>query len=404
MYVYITYVCAIEDTNGGLLTEIDKVVDRWRGYCEDLYADATVTTRNLQHSVTDIPHEPDILKSEIEFALKKLKLFKSAGSDYVFAENLKLIGDDGISVLQNLCNQIWKNGEWISDLHESILIPIHKKGSTKSCGNYRTVALMSHASKVLLYVINERLKAFLQCHCIALIPVEQAGFVKGRGTREQIVNVRQIIEKCREFNISMLMCFVDYSKAFDCVRWECLWTILTEMGVPEHLVVLIANLYQNGSTVVKVNVLSKPFKPQKGVRQGCILSPILFNIYGEYIMRRALEDWDGGISIGGRKINNLSYADDTTLIASSEEELARLLSRVEKESELVGLTINKAKTKIMVVDRPGLLIRSNELRDLEFVDQFVYLGSLLTNEGGTVKEIARRIQMSKAAMTKLTRI
>lgn len=116
------------------------------------------------------------------------------------------------------------------------------------------------------------------------------------------------------------------------------------------------------------------------------------------------EGWEGGISVGGRKISNLRYADDTTLFAASEQELAELFSRVEKESELVGLSINKAKTKVLVIDTPGTLTRSNELRGLEFVDQFIYLGSLLNSEGDSGKEIARRIQMSKAAMTKLTRI
>lgn len=110
----------------------------------------------------------------------------------------------------------------------------------------------------------------------------------------------------------------------------------------------------------------EPFIKSLGVRQGCILSPILFNIYGKYIMRRALDGWEGGISIGGRKISNLRYADDTTLFASSEQELAQLFTRVAEESELVGLTINKAKTKVLMVDRPGMLIRSNELHDLEF--------------------------------------
>lgn len=229
--------------------------------------------------------------------------------------------------------------------------------------------------------------------------------MKGRGTREQIVNVRQIIEKSREFNTPFLMCFIDYSKAFDCVKWDCLWTILKEMGVPQHLIALIANLYQDGQSVVKVNdIVSGSFKPERGVRQGCILSPILFNIYGEYIMRKALEDWKGGISVGGLKISNLRYADDTTLFASSEKELAELFHKVEHESELVGLTVNKTKTKVMLVDRTGQLSRTGELSDLELVNDFVYLGSLITNQGGSEREIRRRTQMAKAAMSKLTRI
>ncbi|XP_037875941.1 uncharacterized protein LOC101744016 isoform X1 [Bombyx mori] len=237
------------------------------------------------------------------------------------------------------------------------------------------------------------------------IPSEQAGFVKGRGTREQIVNVRQIIEKSREFNMPILLCFIDYTKAFDCVRWDCLWRILREMGVPQHLVSLIASLYRDGVSMVRVNdVISGPFKPEKGVRQGCILSPILFNVYGEYVMRKALEEWEGGISVGGIKISNLRYADDTTLFASSEKELADLFRRVEYESSLVGLSVNKSKTKVMIVDRTSQLSRTGELSDLEFVSEFIYLGSLLTDRGGSEGEIRRRTQMAKTAMTKLKRI
>lgn len=177
------------------------------------------------------------------------------------------------------------------------------------------------------------------------------------------------------------------------------------MGVPEHLIALIAALYENGKSMVRVNdVLSAPFKPQKGVRQGCIISPLLFNIYGEYIMRTALEEWDGGISVGGNKISNLRYADDTTLLASSEQEMAELLRRVERASEMVGLSVNKMKTKVMVVDRAGTFVRTGELTELEFVNEFVYLGTLISNQGGCDKEIRRRTQMAKAAMSKLTRI
>lgn len=135
--------------------------------------------------------------------------------------------------------------------------------------------------------------------------------MKGRGTRDQIFNSRQLIEEAREFNTPMLLCFIDYKKAFDCVRWSSLWTVLKEIGFPDHLVTLISNLYKNNEAIIRLdNKTSNNFKVQRGVRQGCVLSPRLFNAYGEYIMRRALENFDGGVSISGKKINNLRYADD----------------------------------------------------------------------------------------------
>lgn len=150
-------------------------------------------------------------------------------------------------------------------------------------------------SFLMLNLINECLKYYLNSQ----IPKQQAGFVTGRGTRGQITNVRQLIEKCREFDIPAAICFVDYNKAFDCVKLIKLWRILREMGVSEHLVALIESLYTNITAMVKMDEhMSEHFQIHKGVRQGCILSPILFNIYGKYIMRRALENWDGGYQCG----------------------------------------------------------------------------------------------------------
>ncbi|KAA5650649.1 reverse transcriptase family protein, partial [Pseudomonas aeruginosa] len=115
---------------------------------------------------------------------------------------------------------------------KSIFIPLHKKGSTKKCNNYRLISLISHASKAMLHIINTRLSAYLSRE----IAPEQAGFVKGRGTREQILILRQIIEKAREFDSTLYICFVDFCKAFDTVIWTHLWKILAEMGVPPHLI------------------------------------------------------------------------------------------------------------------------------------------------------------------------
>lgn len=129
----------------------------------------------------------------------------------------------------------------------------------------------------------------------------------GRGTREHILNIKQIIEKLRVFNKPGYLCFVDYQKAFDQVRWDSLWSIMTEMGTPQHITRLIANLYKAAETQVKVQgQLSDRFKVYRGLRQGCILSPILFNLYGEWIIRKAAYKWDGGIAVGGRKIYRTS--------------------------------------------------------------------------------------------------
>ena len=138
---------------------------------------------------------------------------------------------------------------------------------------------------------------------------------KGRGTRNQIANIHWIIEKARDFQKNIYFCFIDYAKVFDCVDHDKLWSILKEMGIPDHLTCLLRNLYAGQEATVRTgHETTHWFQIGKGVRQGCILSPCLLNLYAEYIMRNAgLEEAQSDINIAGKNINNLRYADDTTL-------------------------------------------------------------------------------------------
>ena len=173
------------------------------------------------------------------------------------------------------------------------------------------------------------------------------GFRKGRGTRDQIANIRWIIKKAREFQKNIYFCFIDYAKAFECVDHNKLWKILKEMGIPDHLTCLLRNMYAGQEGTVRTRHGTDWLQIGKGVCPGCILSPCLFNLDAQYIMRNAgLDEAQVRIKIAGRNINNLRYADDTTLIAESEE-LRSLLMKVKEQSEKVGLNLNIQKTKIM---------------------------------------------------------
>ena len=170
----------------------------------------------------------------------------------------------------------------------------------------------------------------------------QVGFIKGGGARDQIVNICWMIEKARKFQKNMYSCFIDYTKAFDGVDHNKLWKILKQMGLPDHLTCLLRNLYAGKEATVRTGHGTKDwFKIGRAVDQGCILSPGLFNLYAEYIMRNTgLNEAQAGIKIAGRNINNLRYADDTTPMAEREEELKSLLMKVKEESENVGLKLN----------------------------------------------------------------
>ena len=206
-------------------------------------------------------------------------------------------------------------------------------------------ALISHASKVMLKILQARLQKYVNCE----LPDVQAGFRKGRGTRDQTANIHWIIEKAREFQKNIYFCFIDYAKAFDCVDHNKLWVILKEIRIPDHLTCLLRNLYAGQEATVRTRQGTTDwFQIGKGVCQGCILSFYLFNLYAECIMRNAgLEEEQAAIKIAGRNIQNLRHADDTILMAESAEVLKSLLMKVKKESEKADIKLNIQKTNIM---------------------------------------------------------
>ena len=186
----------------------------------------------------------------------------------------------------------------------------------------------------MLKILQTRIQQYMNQE----LPAVQAGFRKSRRTRVQIVNIRWIIKKAREFQKNIYFNFIDYAKAFDWVDHNKLPKILKEMGIPDHLTHLLKNLYAGQETTVRSGHRTTDwFQFGKGVHQGCILSLCLFNLYAEYNLRNAgLEEAHTGIKISGRNINNLRYADDPPLMAESEEELKSLLMKVKEESEKVG--------------------------------------------------------------------
>ena len=194
--------------------------------------------------------------------------------------------------------------------------------------NAQIIALISHVSKVMLRILQARLKQYMNCE----LPDVQAGFRKGRGTRDQIANISWIIRKPRDFQKNIYFWFIDYAKTFDCVDHNKLWKILKEIRIPDDLTCLLRNLYAGQEATVRIGYGTTDwFQIGKGVHQGCILSPCLFNFCAEYIMRNArLDEAQAGIKIASRNINNLRYADDTTLTAEIEEELKSLVMKVKQ--------------------------------------------------------------------------
>ena len=198
------------------------------------------------HDGVVIDLEPDILECEVKWALGSITTNKASRDNGIPAELFHILKDDAVKVLHSICQQIGKTQQWPQYWKRSVFIPIPKKGNAKECSNYHTIALISHTSKGMLKILQARLQQYMNHE----IPDVQAGFRKGRGTRDQIPNIHWIIEKTREFQKNIYFCFIDCARAFDCVDNK-LWKILKEMGIPDHLTCLLRNLYAGQDTTVR---------------------------------------------------------------------------------------------------------------------------------------------------------
>ena len=206
--------------------------------------------------------EPGILECKVKWALGSITTNKASGGDGIPVELFQILKDDAVKVLHSICQQIWKAQQRLWNQKMSVFIPIPKKGNTKECSNYHTIALIWHTSKVMLKILQARLQQYVNCE----LPDVQAGFRKGRGTRDQIANVCWIIKKARMFQKNIYFCFLDYAKAFDCMDHNKLWTILKGMGIQDHLTCLLRNLYAGQEATVRtVHRTTDWFQIGKGV-------------------------------------------------------------------------------------------------------------------------------------------
>src|SRR5574338_576742 len=204
---------SIKDRNSMNLTEAEGIKKRWQEYTEELYKNNLHDPDNHNDVTTHL--EPDILECEVKWDLGSITTNKASGGDGIPAELFKILKDDSVKVLHSICQQIWKTQQQPQDWKRSVFIPVPNKGNAKECSNYHTIALISHASKVMLKILQARLQQYVNRE----LPDVQAGFRRGRGTRDQIANIRWIMEKAREFQ---------ENQAFDCVDHNKLWKILKE--------------------------------------------------------------------------------------------------------------------------------------------------------------------------------
>ena len=374
---------------------MEDILERWNEYGRELFqSEAQEQKPHSNGNSSNV--EPEPLFSEVETAVKQLKSGKAPGLDNIPAELLKTVDEPGLKALHYLCLKIWETCKWPGEWKIQEFVMLHKSGSTKNCGNYRTIALISHASKILLIIILNRMKNKVEeelSNC-------QAGYRSNRGTTDMLFVLQLLIEKIRNSEGEAFITFIDYSKAFDSVSHQHLFKTMLKMGFPNHLVSLIAGLYEDQKATIRWNgEHCEYFEIGKGVRQGCILSPHLFNVYTEQVMREADLD-DMGVKIGGINLTNLRYADDTALAADNITSMRRILHRVDSAGHHADLKLNAKKTKVMHIEgkdsKPEeyTSIKVNGT-NLEKVKDFKYLGSIKSDNGTCKADVKARIGMAK---------
>uniref|UniRef100_A0A8D9EV91 Craniofacial development protein 2 n=1 Tax=Cacopsylla melanoneura TaxID=428564 RepID=A0A8D9EV91_9HEMI len=374
------------DEDGNLIVTKDEQKEVWKNYLETLFYDTRIT----QEPVTANKEGPGILKEEIELAIKQTKEGKAAGPDKIPSEFFKLLDEEQLKWLTLIFNSIYESGRIPTPWLRSEFITLPKKPGAKSCGDYRTISLMSHLLKLFLKIIHRRIYRL----CEEEIAPNQFGFRNAVGTREALFSVQVLFQKCRDVSCDVYACLIDYQKAFDRVKHEKMIEILKQTGIDNRDLKIISNLYWNQTAVLRLeNEHTEEVAILRGVRQGCNLSPILFNLYSEHIFREALQDIDEGISVNGLKLNNLRYADDTIVFADTIEGLQTLMNRIHDTSQMYGLDINTLKTKFMIVSKKpisGVNLYINQNR-IERVSKYTYLGTIVNESWDNSQEIKCRI-------------
>ena len=341
--------------------------------CESLVSEAALDTLpviscpNSSQGDIDSHLGAPLSEEEISLAISQLKSGKTPGIDDITAEFLKLGGGTTVQWLLSPFTSIWNHGTVPSDWRKQLIIPLHKKGSRTECDNYRGIALLSIPSKVFTRVILNRLKPKAE----ASLRESQCGFRRGRGFVDQLFTLRIFMEKARELQQPIYVCFIDLRKAYDSVNREALWNVLQHSyQLPDKLVSIIRTIHENSITAVRAyGRTSEEFSVTSGVRQGCVLAPTLFNFYLDAVLHLAIDTFNQkgmGIQvayhlnthlIGNRRkmnhetnITDLEYADDMALISSSWDHLIAMVESLNHHCSQLGLRISCKKTKILTVN------------------------------------------------------
>nr|KAG5698284.1 hypothetical protein BaRGS_016986 [Batillaria attramentaria] len=394
----------VKDKNGHPLTTTEEQLKRWAEHFRELLnRPIPETPPDIPPAETELPINCDKpSKAEIRKAIMTLRNGKAAGPDEIPAEAIKADTETAVNMLHSLFSKIWEKEEVPAQWKEGIVIKLPKKGDLRDCSNYRGIMLLSVPGKVLNRILLERMREAVD----PMLRDQQAGFRRNRSCADQIASLRIIVEQSLEWNSPLYINFIDYEKAFDSVDREVLWKLLRHYGVPGKIISLIQCTYQDMSCrIAHAGQLSESFEVKTGVRQGCLLSPFLFLLVIDWIMKTTTAGRKNGIQWTlWTQLDDLDFADDLALLSHSHSQMQDKTTCLEATSAGTGLKINRKKTELMKINTTAntpVTVGGEPIREVE---SFVYLGSVVDGQGGTDRDVTARIGKARAAMVMLKNV
>ncbi|KAK4468373.1 hypothetical protein MN116_000167 [Schistosoma mekongi] len=393
----------ISEKDGSLIYSQSRRLERWAEHFQEQFnwPPATLslpTISKLPEWKTDTG--PPTL-SEVENVISKLKRGKAAGPDMLSTDIFK---DGGIVLMCRLTDilaKVWELNTIPSDWSRSLIVPVYKKGQKSSCDNHRGISLTNIVSKILATIIIRLLTNTREQQTRE----NQAGFRPGRGCIDHIFTLRQVLEHRHMYQRPTIVVFLDLKAAFDSVDREVLWQCLSLKGVPQKYINLIKALYSVTTGRVRAyGELSRETSSSSGVRQGCPLSPFLFNFIIDVLLEISLTSFkSSGISLlPGGSLVDLEYVDDVVIFGEDAHSIQGLLNTLSNNAGMFGMRFSPPKCKMLLQDWPASfpkLVIGSEV--IECVDRFTYLGSLITPGGSVSDEISARIQKARLAFANL---
>ena len=385
----------VQDKNGIKHTNPEEVLKIWEEHfnthLNKEFPRNAQALDQLPDPPVDADRGPPITREELTEAVKRMLRRKAPGIDAITTEVLLAGGDPMLDMLFLIFSKVWSEEKPPKEWSKMLVTPIHKKDSKINPVNFRAIALLSIPGKVFLRILlmrmTNRTEAFLR--------ESQFGFRRNRGTVDAIFVVRQIMEKARERRVNLHFHFIDFKAAFDTVWRNALWKMLRAIGVDGKIINIVEELYKNTKCAVTINgQITNWFNVKVGVRQGCLLSPVFFNIFLEFVIDE-LKSLDPTFELHDEMSLEERYADDTTLISAIFRKLSLSTRELEMACKKWGMKVNASKCNVISDDHECILIDGEAV---DKVDEFIFLGSIVP---GTTNDIKRRVGLAASAFGRL---